>query len=221
MGLGASGDLPSVGAVLSGPHWPGRVRVVRIEPRGVARVLIEAVTLDDADGYTRLRLISRLLKREDLTGLEVAAEPGRATLMGDPTGFRLAAEATRIRLAHTHDPQLAVSVARIDPLPHQLEAVYHCMLCQPRLRFLLADDPGAGKTIMAGLLLKELKLRGALTRTLIVALANLAPQWQVAQRCGRGSGDGPRFSLRTGPWLGSQRRERRRKGQRPAQPWPR
>jgi len=108
MGLGASGDLPSVGAVLSGPHWPGRVRVVRIEPRGVARVLIEAVTLDDADGYTRLRLISRLLKREDLTGLEVAAEPGRATLMGDPTGFRLAAEATRIRLAHTHDPQLAV-----------------------------------------------------------------------------------------------------------------
>ena len=103
MGLGASGDLPPVGAVLSGPHWPGRVRVVCIEPRGVTRVLIEAVTLDHQS-----RLISRLLKREDLAGLEVAAEPGRATLMGDPTGFRLAAEATRIRLAHTHDPQLAV-----------------------------------------------------------------------------------------------------------------
>ena len=171
--MGTSGDLPPVGAVLSGPHWPGRVRVVRIEPRGSARVLIEAVTLDHQS-----RLISRLLKREDLAGLEVAAEPGRATLMGDPAGFRLAAEATRIRLAHTHDPQLAVSVARIDPLPHQLEAVYHCMLRQPRLRFLLADDPGAGKTIMAGLLLKELKLRGAITRTLIVAPANLAPQWQ-------------------------------------------
>jgi len=115
MGLSTSGDLPPVGAVLSGPHWPGRVRIMRIEPRGSARVLIEAVTLDPQS-----RLISRLLKREDLAGLEVAAEPGRATLMGDPTGFRLAAEATRIRLAHTHDPQLAVSVARIDPLPHQL-----------------------------------------------------------------------------------------------------
>ena len=166
-------DLPPINAILNGPHWPSRVRVVRVEPRGTTRVLIEAVTLDD-----QCRLISRLLKREDLTGLEMEAETDRPTLTGDPTGFRLAAEATRIRLAHTHDPQFAVSVARIDPLPHQLEAVYYYMLRQPRLRFLLADDPGAGKTIMAGLLLKELKLRGAITRTLIVAPANLAPQWQ-------------------------------------------
>ena len=166
-------DLPPVGGILSGPHWPDRVRVVRAEPRGTTRVLIEAVTLDD-----RSRLISRLLRREDLADLQVGAEAGRPTLAGDPTGFRLAAEATRIRLAYTHDPQFAVSVARIDPLPHQLEAVYYHMLRQPRLRFLLADDPGAGKTIMAGLLLKELKLRGAITRTLIVAPANLAPQWQ-------------------------------------------
>ncbi len=169
----SSTDLPPIGAILTGPHWPGRVRVVRVEPRGTARVLIEAVTLDDQS-----RLISRLLRREDLAGLEIEAEADRPTLTGDPTGFRLAAEATRIRLAHTYDPQFAVSVARIDPLPHQLEAVYYYMLRQPRLRFLLADDPGAGKTIMAGLLLKELKLRGAITRTLIVAPANLAPQWQ-------------------------------------------
>jgi SNF2 family DNA or RNA helicase len=168
-----STDLPPIGATLTGPHWPDRVRIVRVEPRGTARVLIEAVTLDDQS-----RLISRLLRREDLAGLEVEAEADRPTLTGDPTGFRLAAEATRIRLAHTYDPQFAVSVARIDPLPHQLEAVYYYMLRQPRLRFLLADDPGAGKTIMAGLLLKELKLRGAITRTLIVAPANLAPQWQ-------------------------------------------
>jgi hypothetical protein len=149
-------SLP-VGAILSGPHWPARVRVVRVEPRGTARVLVEAVTLDEG-----AHLISRLFRREDLAGLQVEAEVQGPSLQGDPLGFRLAAEATRIRLAYTHDPQFAASVARIDPLPHQLEAVYHYMLPQPRLRFLLADDPGTGKTIMAGLLLKELKLRGGL-----------------------------------------------------------
>lgn len=172
--MGQTSDaLPPVGAILSGPHWPDRVRIVRIQLRGTNRVLIEAVTLDG-----QARLISRLLKLQDLDSLEIQAETDRPTLVGDPAGFRLAAEATRIRLAHTYDPHFAVSVARIDPLPHQLEAVYYYLLRQPRLRFLLADDPGAGKTIMAGLLLKELKLRGAITRTLIVAPANLAPQWQ-------------------------------------------
>jgi SNF2 family DNA or RNA helicase len=165
--------LPPIGAILAGPQWPSRVRVVRAEPRGTSRVLIEAVTLDE-----QARLISRLFRREELATLQIAVEDDRPTLDGDPLGFKLAAEATRIRLAYTYDPLFAVSVARIDPLPHQLEAVYGYMLRQPRLRFLLADDPGAGKTIMAGLLLKELKLRGAVTRTLIVAPANLAPQWQ-------------------------------------------
>ena len=165
--------LPPIGAILAGPQWPGRVRVVRIEPRGVSRVLIEAVTLDE-----HARLMPRLFRNEDLANLQIVVEDNHPTLTGDPLGFKLAAEATRIRLAYTYDPLFAVSVARIDPLPHQLEAVYGHMLRQSRLRFLLADDPGAGKTIMAGLLLKELKLRGAVTRTLIVAPANLAPQWQ-------------------------------------------
>jgi superfamily II DNA or RNA helicase len=169
----ATTELLPVGAILSGPHWPERVRVVRIEPRGASRVLVEAVTLDQES-----RLLSRLFRRDDLASLKIEAEADRPTLKGDPLGFRLAAEATRIRLAYTHDPQFAASVARIDPLPHQLEAVYHYMLPQPRLRFLLADDPGAGKTVMAGLFLKELKLREVLTRTLIVAPANLVPQWQ-------------------------------------------
>ena len=172
-----SDHVPPVGARLSGPHWPTGVRVVRTEPQGQTRVLIEAVTLDE-----RARLISRILTLDDLADVEVDADADRPTLEGDPLGFRLAAEATRIRLAHTYDPQFAASVARIDPLPHQLEAVYYYMLPQPRLRFLLADDPGAGKTIMAGLLLKELKLRGALTRTLVVAPANLVAQWQREMR---------------------------------------
>ncbi len=81
-------------------------------------------------------------------------------------------------MAYEYDPYFSLSIARVDPLPHQLEAVYDYFLKLPRIRFLLADDPGAGKTIMAGLLLKELKIRGLVKRTLIVTPANLSFQWQ-------------------------------------------
>lgn len=91
---------------------------------------------------------------------------------------RLLVESTRIRLAYTHDPHFAVSLSGIRTLPHQIEAVYLKMLPQPRLRFLLADDPGAGKTIMAGLLIKEMKLREAIERILIVCPSPLTIQWQ-------------------------------------------
>src|SRR5216683_4100187 len=86
----------------------------------------------------------------------------------DADQVRLMIESTRIRLAYTHDPYFAVSLSGIRTLPHQIEAVYEKMLPQPRLRFLLADDPGAGKTIMAGLLIKEMKLREAIDRVLIL-----------------------------------------------------
>ena len=86
----------------------------------------------------------------------------------DPERLRLLVESVRIRLAYAHDRQFAVSLSGIRTLPHQIEAVYRKMLPQPRLRFLLADDPGAGKTIMAGLLVKELKLREAIDRCLIL-----------------------------------------------------
>ena len=84
----------------------------------------------------------------------------------------------RLGLAYEYDPYFSLSIARVDPLPHQLEAVYDYFLKLPRIRFLLADDPGAGKTIMAGLLLKELKIRGLVKRTLIITPANLTFQWQ-------------------------------------------
>ncbi|MEE1786888.1 helicase-related protein [Streptomyces sp. SP17BM10] len=87
-------------------------------------------------------------------------------------------ESQRIRLAFAHDPLFAVSMSGVRGLPHQIEAVYRHMLPQPRLRFVLADDPGAGKTIMAGLLLKELKLRGVVERVLILCPAPLTTQWQ-------------------------------------------
>jgi superfamily II DNA or RNA helicase len=97
---------------------------------------------------------------------------------GDSLHFKLGVEAARLGLAYEYDPYFSLSIARVDPLPHQLEAVYDYFLKLPRIRFLLADDPGAGKTIMAGLLLKELKIRGLVNRTLIVAPANLTFQWQ-------------------------------------------
>ena len=91
----------------------------------------------------------------------------------DAEKLRLLVESARIRLAYAHDRQFAVSLSGIRTLPHQIEAVYMKMLPQPRLRFLLADDPGAGKTIMAGLLLKEMKLREAIERILILCLRRL------------------------------------------------
>lgn len=102
---------------------------------------------------------------------------------GDPFQFRLGVEARRIDIAFAYE-MAGVAVSNIQPLPHQLEAVYDCFLREPRLRFLLADDPGAGKTIMAGLYMKELILRRVGDRILVVAPANLRPQWvrELAER---------------------------------------
>jgi len=105
-------------------------------------------------------------------------KPAALCLSGNPEAFFLAIEAHRIRLAYEFDPLFAVNVSQVDPLPHQIEAVYHYLLRRPRIRFLLADDPGAGKTIMAGLLLKELKYRGLVRRTLIVVPGHLKDQWR-------------------------------------------
>jgi SNF2 family DNA or RNA helicase len=111
----------------------------------------------------------------------VQEEGGQETAISKPADaeqVRLLVESARIRLAYAHDRQFAVSLSGIRTLPHQIEAVYMRMLPQPRLRFLLADDPGAGKTIMAGLLVKELKLREAIERVLILSPAPLTIQWQ-------------------------------------------
>jgi superfamily II DNA or RNA helicase len=97
---------------------------------------------------------------------------------GDATRLRLGIQAYSLGIAYEFDPYFGLSISRVDPLPHQLEAVYDYLLKLARVRFLLADDAGAGKTIMAGLLIKELKLRGMCERVLIVAPANLAFQWQ-------------------------------------------
>ena len=117
-----------------------------------------------------------VLSPQQLAQLTVSAD--REPFDGDARLFRLGIEAHRLGLAYEYDPYFSLSIARVDPLPHQLEAVYDYFLKLPRIRFLLADDPGAGKTIMAGLLLKELKVRGLVKRVLIVTPANLTFQWQ-------------------------------------------
>jgi superfamily II DNA or RNA helicase len=97
---------------------------------------------------------------------------------GDGALFRLVSEVNRIRLAHLFDPVLAVHTSMIDPLPHQITAVHEETLLRQPLRFLLADDPGAGKTIMAGLFIKKLIVRGDLQRCLVVRPGSLSEQWQ-------------------------------------------
>ncbi len=121
---------------------------------------------------------SELLYRDDESRIEIVEQGRPWSFDGDGTLFRLVSEAHRIRLAHLFDPVLAVHTSMVDPLPHQITAVYDEMLPRQPLRFLLADDPGAGKTIMAGLLIKELIARGDLERCLVVCPGGLAEQWQ-------------------------------------------
>jgi superfamily II DNA or RNA helicase len=160
------------GTILEGAHWTEPVKILTAKARG-SRIEVQAV------GMHTKRLWTKLLKPEEFdSAITVTSAGALAALDGNPRHFRLAAEAHRIRLAFQYDPHFAVSVSQVDPLPHQMDAVYAHLLTQPRIRFLIADDPGAGKTIMAGLLIKELKFRGLIERTLIITPANLTDQWR-------------------------------------------
>ena len=155
--------------ILTGPIFPEPVQVIVSIPMGDAVKLI-------AKGVNSSRVYEPILTPDQLASLRTS--PDTEPFDGDSLRFRLAVEAMRLGLAFEYDPFFALSIARVDPLPHQLEAVYQYFLALPRIRFLLADDPGAGKTIMAGLLLKELKIRGLACRTLIITPASLSFQWQ-------------------------------------------
>lgn len=155
--------------ILRGSLFPEPVKVIVVVPMGDAIKLI-------GKGIHTNQVYEPILSQEQLAQLE--ATPEQEPFDGNALHFRLGVEALRLGLAYEYDPYFALAIAHVDPLPHQLEAVYEYFLKQPRIRFLLADDPGAGKTIMAGLLLKELKVRGLVRRTLIVTPANLTFQWQ-------------------------------------------
>ena len=121
---------------------------------------------------------NELVFRDKENSLELATSGGAWSFTADGANFRLVSEAHRIRLAHLFDPLLAVHTSLVEPLPHQITAVYGEMLTRQPLRYLLADDPGAGKTIMASLLMRELLIRGDLHRCLVICPGSLAAQWQ-------------------------------------------
>jgi len=164
-------DAPiRAGQTLTGPLFNEAVRVETVSANGPASWSVGVVGLKTE----RFRRVT--LTRTDLDALTVLQET--ASLDGDPILLRLGVQAFSLGIAHEFDPYFGLSISRVDPLPHQLEAVYDYLLKLARVRFLLADDAGAGKTIMAGLLIRELELRGLAERILIVVPANLAFQWQ-------------------------------------------
>lgn len=160
-----------VGQLITAPFLPASAEVKKFEPRA-GYYLLEVVLQDDSHTYKPLRITE-----EQFTQIEIL-EQSPVALTDNAEDFFFLIEANRIRMAYQFDPQLAVSVSQVDPLPHQIEAVYHYVLNSPRIRYLIADDPGAGKTIMAGLVLKELQYRKLVRRVLIVAPGHLKYQWQ-------------------------------------------
>ncbi|MBV9287426.1 MAG: DEAD/DEAH box helicase, partial [Hyphomicrobiales bacterium] len=158
------------GAKIRGVAGSTAVEVVRAEWIGSDAL---SVVYRGADGPAEI-----VLFRDNEPRLELLQATRAFGFDGDGEAFKIASEAQRIRLAHLFDPYLAVHASKIDPLPHQITAVYGEMLPRQPLRFLLADDPGAGKTIMAGLFIKELIIRGDLERCLVVAPGSLVEQWQ-------------------------------------------
>ena len=188
--MGESGD--SIGTRKSEPHFsPVEASLEALVPgaevlgiSGSSSVTVihcdwigtQAVTLTYRDAQGRTDQV--VLTRDKEPSLSIVDRGAGPAFDGDPESWRLAAEALRIHYAALFDPMLAITTSDLQPLPHQIHAVYGELLPRTPLRFLLADDPGAGKTIMAGLYIKELILRGDLARCLIVAPGSLVEQWQ-------------------------------------------
>src|SRR5436309_310492 len=160
---------------------PG-LNLTGIEPTEIATVV---ATVPLGEGAIQLiyrtpdgAMKERLLNRGDETSINVATAERPFSFDGDGAAFQLACEAKRIDLAFLFDPMMAVHTSNVEPLPHQITAVYESMLPRQPLRFLLADDPGAGKTIMAGLYIRELIMRADARRILVVAPGSLVEQWR-------------------------------------------
>jgi len=162
--------LFEIDSILTGPFWPEKVRVISSRQISHDMVKLDAVGVETGKYYPQV------INGSDLDKINIEEETD-LKFTGDGEGFFLFIESHRIRNAFQFDPLYAVNVSQIDPLPHQIDAVYYHVLQNPRVRYLLADDPGAGKTIMAGLIIKELKYRGLVDKILIIAPGHLKYQW--------------------------------------------
>ena len=160
-----------MGQILKGPLFNEPMRVETVRLNGGSESWVVGLVGLQSERYRRVTLTTADL--QSLTILDVTS-----TFDGDGNLLRLGIQAYSLGIAYEFDPYFGLSISRVDPLPHQLEAVYDYLLKLAQVRFLLADDAGAGKTIMAGLLIRELQLRGLAERILIVCPANLAFQWQ-------------------------------------------
>jgi superfamily II DNA or RNA helicase len=158
-----------IGSIIQGPRWPEPIKVDLVEDLG------EYVRIVGATMNSRTH-IDQVLPKSELDKMKSGEI--KAHFTANPRHVFLAMEAHRYRFASLYDPLLAMNTSKVDPLPHQIEAVYGHVLKLPRIHFLIADDPGAGKTIMAGLIIKELKLRHLAKRILIVAPGHLKDQWR-------------------------------------------
>jgi len=158
------------GTVMEGPFFPEKLRILSIKQLPNDQVFIEG------EGLSTHKIHKPIISLPELQKISIAQMQTRQ-FNSNAEEFFLYIEANRMRNAYQFDPLYAVNVSMVDPLPHQIEAVYHHILKNPKIRYLLADDPGAGKTIMAGLLLKELKYRGLVERVLIIVPGHLRDQW--------------------------------------------
>ena len=158
------------GHILTGPLFsePMRVKTVSQENQNTWKLGLIGTQSE------RFRNVT--LNSDDIRLLDI--REASANYSGDATILRLGLQAYALSIAYEFDPNFALSISRVDPLPHLLEAVYDHLLKLPQVRFLLAGDAGAGKTVMAGLLIRELKLRGLAERVWIICPANLTIQWQ-------------------------------------------
>lgn len=157
------------GSIIKGSYWPEPVEIKLIEAQGEYVHIVGATTLSRQH-------IDQIIAQAELAGFSI--EETKYNFSEESWKVFLGLETKRYRFASMYDPLLAMNISKIHPLPHQIEAVYGYVLKLPRIRFLLADDPGAGKTIMAGLIIKELKLRSPMTkRVLIVVPGHLKDQW--------------------------------------------
>ncbi|MBA7641001.1 RNA polymerase-associated protein RapA [subsurface metagenome] len=157
------------GSIIKGPNWPEPVEIKFVEETGEYIHIVGATTISGNH-------IDQLIPAAEL--LSYSVEEIKSYFSEEPWQLFLSLEAIRYRFASLYDPLLAMNISKIDPLPHQIEAVYGYVLKLPRIRFLIADDPGAGKTIMAGLIIKELKLRHLIKRILIISPGHLKDQWR-------------------------------------------